>query len=317
MLLACDTESEESKGAEAAAEGKETEKEKKPPVVTLHTVEKKTFRDEWTYGGLVVAHDVNQVVTETAGRLVALHKKLGQRVSKGQKLATLQPSNLRGQFQAIHLVAQSSGIVGALPHPAGTWLPAGEVVATLRHQSRFEVEAQLLPNEAALATEKDRWTAAIATGEATPLRIPLEPQLLSREVDPKTRLVPARFWISCSALKEATEKSACEKSLLPGQRVTVSYLKEERQSAAVPPKVFHVGIDRVIVVKDGKAEHRGVTIKSRDATHVEVSAGLEEGETLVLNYDRKPQHDEVVTPEEPQASEEKDDLAQKEEGNAH
>jgi RND family efflux transporter MFP subunit len=74
--------------------------------------------------------------------------------------------------------------------------------------------------------------------------------------------------------------------LRPGAFANAEVVTESREMTILVPAtalVSFAGVDRVFVVKDGKAAERRVTTGRRDAGRVEVTKGLTAGERVVVS----------------------------------
>ena len=169
------------------------------------------------------------------------------------------------------VVAPFDGIIRERRVQAGDYVTAGQPVATL------------------VGIDPLRLRLAVPERESHGVRVG-QPVSLSVEGDPRSyqgriaRLSPAISEDNRTLAVEA-EIPNPEASLRPGAFAQAEITIQEGAAAILVPAssvVTFAGINKVIGVKDGKAEEKRVELGRRSGDRVEVVDGIEDGETVVV-----------------------------------
>jgi membrane fusion protein (multidrug efflux system) len=172
--------------------------------------------------------------------------------------------------------APFSGNVGLRRVSVGTLISPGDVITTLDDTSVIKLDFSVPENF--LATLREG-LAVRATAPAFPGRsFAGKVSSIDSRVDMNTRSVTVRALL-------ANEDGA----LRPGMFLNVSLANDEREALVIPEEALTPEAERqyVFVVNDGRAERREVRIGGRRPGSVEVLAGLEAGERVVVEGTQK------------------------------
>lgn len=129
VFLSCsknDAESEEAVNKEITA-------------VKVEKVTKANLYDFFTTNGNVRASNSLEVYSAVSGRLVSLSVKLGQKVSKGDLLALVDPGLNGGNFSLYHLQSPVSGTILSLPPAAGSILSTEKSFVTIGNLDELKI----------------------------------------------------------------------------------------------------------------------------------------------------------------------------------
>jgi membrane fusion protein (multidrug efflux system) len=172
--------------------------------------------------------------------------------------------------------APFSGRVGLRRVSVGTLISPGDVITTLDDTSVIKLDFTVPENF--LATLREglavRATAPAFSGRSFAGKV----SSIDSRVDVNTRAVTVRALL-------ANEDGA----LRPGMFLNVTLENDERETLVIPEQALTPEAERqyVFVVADGKAQRREVRIGSRRPGSVEVLAGLNAGEQVVVEGTQK------------------------------
>lgn len=202
--------------------------------------------------GIAATSDVDQARAEAAAAEARLNTVV----------ARLEDRLIRAPF---------SGLLGFRDISPGTLLQLGEAITTLDDIVQIKLDfsvpetalGRMQPGRKILArsaaTREREYSGTIRT--------------VGSRVDPVTRAANIRAIIDNK-----------DRALRPGMLMTVRIVTEEKSALVVPERSVVQTGDRTLVYvigADMKAEPRRVTLGMRQAGHVEVTAGLTEGESIV------------------------------------
>src|SRR5689334_6087868 len=188
--------------------------------------------------------------------------------------AKLQAAQARLEDTVIR--APFSGRGGLRRVSVGTLISPGDVITTLDDTSVIKLDFSV--PETFLSTLREG-LAVRATAPAFPGRsFAGKVSSIDSRVDMNTRAVTVRALL-------ANEDGA----LRPGMFLNVSLANDEREALVIPEQALTPEAERqyVFVVADGKAQRREVRIGSRRPGSVEVLAGLNAGEQVVVEGTQK------------------------------
>jgi len=172
--------------------------------------------------------------------------------------------------------APFSGRVGLRRVSVGTLISPGDVITTLDDTSVIKLDFTVPENFLSSLREglAVRATAPAFAGRAFSGKV----SSIDSRVDMNTRAVTVRALL-------ANEDGA----LRPGMFLNVSLANDEREALVIPEQALTPEAERqyVFVVADGKAQRREVRIGSRRPGSVEVLAGLNAGEQVVVEGTQK------------------------------
>ncbi len=195
--------------------------------------------------------------------------------------ARLQAAQARLEDTVIR--APFAGRVGLRRVSVGTLISPGAVITTLDDTSVIKLDFSVPENF--LATLREGLSVR-ATAPAFPGRaFAGEVASIDSRVDMNTRSVTVRALL-------ANDDGA----LKPGMFLNVSLANDERDSLVIPEEALTPEAERqyVFVVADGKAQRREVRIGVRRPGSVEVLAGLEAGERVIVEGTQKVRDGMVV-----------------------
>lgn len=188
--------------------------------------------------------------------------------------ARLRAANAR--FEDTVIRAPFSGRVGLRRVSVGTLISPGDVITTLDDTSVIKLDFSVPENF--LATLREG-LAVRATAPAFPGRtFSGKVASIDSRVDMNTRSVTVRALL-------ANEDGA----LRPGMFLNVALANDEREALVIPEEALTPEAERqyVFVVADGKASRREVRIGGRRPGSVEVIAGLNAGEQVIVEGTQK------------------------------
>jgi membrane fusion protein (multidrug efflux system) len=172
--------------------------------------------------------------------------------------------------------APFNGRVGLRRVSVGTLISPGDVITTLDDTSVIKLDFSVPENFLASLREglAVRATAPAFPGRAFSGKV----ASIDSRVDINTRSVTVRALL-------ANEDGA----LRPGMFLNVTLANDEREALVIPEEALTPEAERqyVFVVRDGKAERREVRIGGRSPGNVEVLAGLEPGDRVIVEGTQK------------------------------
>jgi membrane fusion protein, multidrug efflux system len=195
--------------------------------------------------------------------------------------ATLKANRARlasaqARFEDTVIRAPFSGRVGLRRVSVGTLISPGDVITTLDDTSVIKLDFSVPENFLSSLREglSIRATAPAFPGRTFAGKV----ASIDSRVDMNTRAVTVRALL-------ANEDGA----LRPGMFLNVALANDERESLVIPEQALTPEAERqfVFVVADGKAQRREVRIGSRRPGMVEVLAGLQAGEQVIVEGTQK------------------------------
>jgi multidrug efflux pump subunit AcrA (membrane-fusion protein) len=116
------------------------------PVYSVKTAmaETRTLEAYLEVNGDIVSEGQVAVLSETAGKLVAVKAALGTRVRQGDLIAQVDPSSAGSRYMASSVYAPISGVVCAVPLAVGSTVQAGSIITSIAQADDLQIEA-LIP----------------------------------------------------------------------------------------------------------------------------------------------------------------------------
>ncbi len=192
-------------------------------------------------------------------------------------LVAARARDLEAQMAALTVRAPSAGVVYGLPRREGEPVSPGQVVASVTEPERPYVRLRVDPPDLPLVAEGQRF---VVTFDGLP----------NRQWDGRVEAVGR-------GLREASGREVAEvlgvitgdgQALPFNASVNVKIVVAERPSALLVPRaaLHQEGQRRFVFVEHaGRAERREISVGLVGLTDVEVTAGLAEGESVILSGD--------------------------------
>ena len=236
------------------------------------TVERGTVAEYIRINGDVVPRTKVSVYPDTAGRLVSISVKLGDSVSKGSVIASIDPSRPGENYAPSPVFASVSGTVISLPVEPGERVTSATAVVILGDLSRLRIETAV----------PERHVGSVRTGL---------PGILSFEPYPGETFAGRVTGIS-PVLDSATrtnpitlELDTPDPKIKAGMFATIRLIIRERRNVIRVPREAVIAADEsvsVFVVEDGAARKKTITVGLQGEDMTEVLSGLEEGDVVVI-----------------------------------
>jgi RND family efflux transporter MFP subunit len=231
-------------------------------------------------GGVVLAASEVPVYPVVGGKLTGLRVKIGDRVQRGEVIATVDPSKPGDSFFASPVTATVSGTVLSLPVPVGDTVQTSTALCIVGDISRLKVET-FVP---------ERFSANMRTGLPAQLRFeaipdeyfPAEVDEMSPVLDPasRTRRITLRFTDG--------DSGQTDPRIMAGMFASLGLVTNSRNGVPVIPRqslINTYGSWIVFVVEDsggGKVARRREVERGLESEEmVEIVGGLETGEIVV------------------------------------
>jgi membrane fusion protein (multidrug efflux system) len=231
------------------------------------------------YTGTVQPDDRVDVYSKVAGRVIDLKVEEGDRVSKGDVVAVVDPEITGQRFEPFEVTAPLSGDIAVVYLDPGTLITQMQPIARVIDDSDVKVEIAVL--------EKDYYLVK----EGTPVRLRFDAlpgevrrakiTNLSSVVDPMTGAAMAEIMLRNR-----------NRTLKAGMFARVEVIVEVRRGAVLMPLAATLteilpgrgtrAEAKVFVINGDLARERYVTLGLAGPTHYEVLDGLEAGERVVV-----------------------------------
>ena len=181
-MCSCSNKRTSATGATAATE-------KNAVTVSTRTIAPQELDDYIEFGGTVCAVSSVAVLPSVAGKITRLTVTVGDRVSKGQLIAQVDPSKPGAEFALSPVRASASGTVTAVPVSEGAYVTTSATVAEITDTDTLEITVNVSERFVPLVTFGQR---ADVTFKAIPdERFAATVTRLSPLLDPATRTMQA------------------------------------------------------------------------------------------------------------------------------
>ncbi len=233
-----------------------------------HTVDMLAFTE-------VLPEQTSSISPRFGGNILSINVHVGQKVTKGQKLATFQSVNATSAPVAFH--SPLDGYVLRLDAGIGEVLNAGENIMLVGNLN------QMLVRGVAYETPDIK---RLQVGQRAEIHLDIEPnrhidgklQRINRVIDPKSRT------FSVYALVDTPKGD-----IQPGLQGTMEiFTGDDTPVLAVPKSAILGELDSyfVYVINGREVEKRDVTIGAKSSHHAEITSGLSANERVVTrgNY---------------------------------
>jgi RND family efflux transporter MFP subunit len=245
-------------------------------------VELGTVENQVILSGDVLSSSQVSIYPAMAGKLTEVRVRAGDRVSRGQVLAVVDPSRPGDSFFANPVTSTVAGSVLSVPASPGETVQTGTVICTVGNLAELRVETHV-PERYAVNVR--RGLSGVLRFEAMPGEtFPAEVDELAPVLDPasRTRRITLRLLPGPGG--------RIDPRILSGMFATVSLITNARTGVPVIPRTALIntyGSWIVFVVPpdastaSATARRREVTLGLESETMVEITGGLETGERVV------------------------------------
>lgn len=211
---------------------------------------------------------------ERLDRLVATNSAaISQRDEQRARMeaAAARVQAIRARLNELEIRAPFAGQLGLRQVSPGARIASGTMITTLDDVQPIKLDFSIpesflatLMEGAVIRSRTAAWPDRTFEGRVTQI---------SPRVDPITRAVAIR-----------AEVPNEERLLRPGMLMVVDLVRDERQGLMVPESALSPRGDEQFVfrIRDGKAEQVRVTVGSRRPGIAEITSGLNEGDTVVV-----------------------------------
>ncbi len=178
----------------------------------------------------------------------------------------------RAQIRKTEVRAPFSGLVGLRNVSNGAYVNTSNVIATLQQVSTLKIDF-VVPESNAKALKVGQ--IVTLTSNENPTKISARVMAIEPQINTGSRNLKARAIVTDSKVK-----------LNPGAFVKVQLEQGNNNNAILIPTNCVIPESRnskVAVIKNGKAQFQVVQIGYRNETNVEVTDGLNVGDTIALN----------------------------------
>ncbi|MBN1835119.1 MAG: efflux RND transporter periplasmic adaptor subunit [Spirochaetales bacterium] len=217
-----------------------------------------------------------EVFADIAGKVVTLPVSLGDSVRKEQVIAKVDPSKPGKEYAESPVLAPISGTVTALPIRVGSTITSSTPIATIGQLNALRIETHIperFISKVQVGTPAS-FTFAAWPGESFSGRV-VE---LSPVVDSASRTLKATLVLDSQ-----------DGGVRAGMYATVQLVTERRHAVLRIPAECVVrrngqgAQDVVFVLQDNRAVQRPVRIGISSGGMVEITAGIESGEEVVVS----------------------------------
>lgn len=277
----------------------EEKKEEEPKVdVFVEKVQPSSVYDGIRYGGFVRSGEVQELFTPVEGHLEKVFVALGQKVEKGAKLYTFNPSVAGQLYNKQVVTAPRSGTVSFIASHDTSRYKAGETLMTISDVKKKSVRIQVTYED--MLFLKTNPPVKLKAHAGTELQKKLEGEILA--ISPAADSVTSTFAVDVLLLDP--------ESVVPiGSYVEAEFQKNIRQAIVVPITALNDKRTKVFIVKDKLIEPIDVELGKYFEDTVEIKSGLEINQTLVIKYAENPKKGDLANILKPKDRTEKIDAA--------
>src|SRR5258705_492649 len=244
-----------------ATQGRPGESKTVRQVKTAAVVEM-PFGETVTANGTLAAFDQTTVSVKVPGRLRVISVDLGSVVSRGQVIA---------QLKATNVVAPLDGIVQEKRTSVGEYLAAGAPLVNIVRMDPLRLRAEI----------PERESHTVRTGQNVRVTVDGDTNVYVGQI---MRLSPVIAEQSRMLVVEADVRN--NGKLRPGSFAHAEIVTNDSRMAVTIPNntiVTFAGIEKVIVVQDGKALEKPITTGRRNGEFTEIVAGINIGEKVFVD----------------------------------
>jgi multidrug efflux pump subunit AcrA (membrane-fusion protein) len=244
------------------------------PVYSVRTAaaETRTLEAYLEVNGDIVGNGQVAVLSETAGKLIAVKAALGTRVRQGELIAQVDPSSAGAQYLASSVYAPISGLVCAVPLAVGSTVQAGSVITSIAQADDLQIEA-LIP---------EREVSQLSVGLAAAVTLPaFQGEVFSAKITQVSPILDPASRTKKIVLRFEGNDSRINAGMFAHVKLNT---RTYPNVVAVPAEAVssQFGAKQVYVLTNGKVELREV-IAGVTVDHVtEIKSGLAAGEAVVI-----------------------------------
>jgi multidrug efflux pump subunit AcrA (membrane-fusion protein) len=233
-----------------------------------------TIENSVSVSGDVLAAWQVAIYPQTGGRITELRFRVGDRISRGDVVAWIDPSRPGEVYAASPVVSPITGTILQAPYSSGDTVGTSSAIYAAGDLSSIVVET-FIPER--FSTSIQRGLRAAAAFEALPDEtFPMAVSEISPALDPASRTLRIRLAF----------QGTLDPRIRAGMYATVSLVTASRVNVPVIPRVSLIntyGEWIVFVVdKDNIAHRRVVQTGLENEDVVEITSGLEPGEIVVV-----------------------------------
>ncbi len=305
----------------ATSENKDQKKDAPPQTINAYVVRQAPLTQSIEAAGNLLAEEEVQLAPEISGRVVQLNFKEGQLVQKGQLLVKLADADLQAQLQKLlaqlslaentvdrqlkllsvqgisqqdfdlsqtqvnglkadvavikaqiaktAIYAPFQGKIGLKNISPGAYVNAGTVITSLQKSGKMKLDFSV----------PERYQSLVRLGDPVEFTVDGRSESFKAQVyatEPQislgSRSLQVRAWYSNSA------------GLIPGAFANVKLgLAEDQKAIMIPTQAIipEARNKKVIVVRNGLAQFQIVETGQREADRIQITQGLQEGDTVV------------------------------------
>ncbi len=254
-------------GMNASGEG-ETE----GTAVEVSPVVKDTVREYIKVNGDVTSASSVSIYPDMAGKLVSVNVSLGDEVKRGETVAMVDPSQPGQVYSNSAVKATIGGTITEVSYDEGETVSTGSAIVTIGDLDELEI-VTYIPERYVSSVRKgltaevsfDSYEGEVFQARVTEISPVLDTDSRSQEISLALIGADSRVKVGMFASVKLVVKEEADVITIPKLALTTYYDE-----------------DVVYVVEDGKAVRRSVQIGLSSSETVQITEGLEEGETVVV-----------------------------------
>ena len=239
--------------------------------VGISTVEKGSITEFHKFGGTVTARDSVTILPDAAGKLVNLLVQEGDKVSKDQIIAEIDPSRAGQNYRLSPVKSTLEGTVTSVPVAYGATVGQGTPIAVVQTLDDLEISFSVIEKYVTLVDEGKK---SIVTFDAFPgEEFAATITFVSPTLDTATR---------SRSIKAKLDNP--DERVIAGMYARLSVITTEKSDVIVIPysAVSVTNSGSYVFVLDGdKARKVDVEIGIRQGNEAEILSGLQAGDQLV------------------------------------
>jgi len=261
--------------------------EKKATVVVLET-KKESFSDQVQYPARVRSKINAWVVSESVGEVRKVLKPIGSQVKKGETVLIIQNTDPVYSYAPVKILSPADGFVTSLEVDLLNRVDRGQKLFSVTDPKDLIVETEIPSAD----------LKYFAIGQTAKLKDQggQEYKVVVQALSP---IVDIRFGTASAELKPL---GAGIENLKQGQMGQVTFEVHQRTSILLPASalIFREGLSYVRVLDQMKVKKIPVTVALNLGDKVEISGGLNEGQTVITRWSRFIADSEEVEIQQPE-----------------